>query len=138
MGSWCNSGLKVKELKKIAKKDVVQYIGIASDEPNRFHNLTERKISPLVLHGITEIECMEICKNLDLVSPIYTFSTRGGCWFCNKQNLNQLKFLRKQYPELWNLLLKWDSDSPVKFRLDYSVHELDERFAQEDLQCELF
>ena len=138
LGSWCNSALKVKELKKMEKKDVVQYIGIASDEPNRFHNLTERKISPLVLHGITEIECMEICKNLDLVSPIYTFSTRGGCWFCNKQNLNQLKFLRKQYPELWNLLLKWDSDSPVKFRPDYSVHELDERFAQEDMQCNLF
>ncbi len=138
LGPWCNSELKVKELKKIAKKDVIQYIGIASDEPNRFHNLTERKISPLVLHGITELECMEICKNLDLVSPIYTFSTRGGCWFCHNQNLNQLKFLRKQYPELWNLLLKWDSDSPVKFRPNYSVHELDERFAQEDMQCNLF
>ena len=137
-GSWCNSELKVKELKKIAKKDVIQYIGIASDEPNRFHNLTERKISPLVLHGITENECMEICKKLDLVSPIYSFSLRGGCWFCHKQPLKQLKILRKEYPELWRLLLKWDSDSPFKFRLDYSVHELDERFAQEDMQCNLF
>lgn len=65
-------------------------------------------------------------------------TTRGGCWFCHNQNLNQLKFLRKQYPKLWNLLLKWDSDSPIKFRLDFNVRELEERFAQEDLQCELF
>ena len=139
LGPWCNSRLKVKELKKIAKKDVVQYIGIASDEPNRFHNLTERKISPLVLHGITEIECMEICKNLDLVSPIYTFSTRGGCWFCHNQRLSELKHLRKHHPEYWEIMLKWDKDSPVSFKADgVTVRDLDARFQEEELQTSMF
>ncbi len=42
-GSWCNSMLKMSVLNKFNKPDIIQYIGIAVDEPNRFHNLTERK-----------------------------------------------------------------------------------------------
>lgn len=37
-GPWCNSRLKQAALAKIRG---VQYIGIAADEPNRFHNLSD-------------------------------------------------------------------------------------------------
>lgn len=67
------------------------------------------------------------------MSPIYTTSTRGGCWFCHNQSLDQLRLLRKTYPELWALLLKWDTDSPVSFKPDgHTVHDFDKRFALED------
>ena len=39
----------------------------------------------------------------------------------------------KNYPELWALMLKWDSDSPVTFKADgHTVHDFDRRFRLED------
>jgi hypothetical protein len=131
--NWCNSELKVSVLKKLEKGGNVKYIGIAADEPSRFHNLTDRKRSPLVELGITEAEARKICEDLGLLSPIYTQSSRGGCWFCHNQGVGQLRLLRKQYPEYWALMLKWDSDSPVTFHPDgHTVHDFDRRFQLED------
>lgn len=131
-GPWCNSRLKQSVLQKIGKSGV-QYIGIAADEPNRFHNLTETKKSPLVEAGWNEALCRQWCETNDLLSPIYTTTTRGGCWFCHNQGVEQLRFLRKFYPELWILMLKWDADSPITFHADgHTVHDFEERFSLED------
>ena len=131
-GNWCQSLLKMKALKKLPS-DCIQYVGIASDEPNRFHNLNDKKRSPLVEAGWTEEMCRKWCEDNDLLSPIYTTATRGGCWFCHNQGIDQLRLLRKNHPDLWALLLKWDIDSPVSFKPDgHTVHDFDERFALED------
>lgn len=132
-GNWCTK-LKLNAIKQIGiTKDTVQYIGIAADEPERFHDLNERKKSPLVVAGWTEAYCRRWCEENDLLSPIYTTSTRGGCWFCHNQGVDQLRRLRHDYPEYWALMLKWDADSPVTFRADgHTVHDFDRRFALED------
>lgn len=131
-GAWCNSKLKTGLLDKINKGNIC-YIGIACDEPNRFHNLTETKRSPLVEAGWEEAYCRKWCEENDLLSPIYTTATRGGCWFCHNQSIGQLRLLRKNYPDLWALMLKWDKDSPVKFRPDgHSVLDFETRFQLED------
>ncbi len=130
-GNWCNSRLKKVILEKVQKNAVV-YIGIAADEPRRFHNLTETKRSPLVEYGWTEKMCREWCKENGLLSPTYKSALRGGCWFCHNQSIGQLRILRKQYPDLWQLLLKWDKDSPVTFKGNgHTVHDLDKRFELE-------
>ena len=131
--SWCKH-LKTDVLQRIERnKDITQYIGIAADEPNRFHSLTEFKRSPLVEHGVTEAEARRICEELDLLSPIYTQAERGGCWFCHNQGVQQLRLLRQQHPEYWALMLKWDLDSPVTFKPDgHTVHDFDKRFQLED------
>ena len=49
-GQWCNDRLKTGVLDKSAV-GCVQYLGIAADEPNRFHVLSETKKSPLVEAG---------------------------------------------------------------------------------------
>jgi 3'-phosphoadenosine 5'-phosphosulfate sulfotransferase (PAPS reductase)/FAD synthetase len=134
MGNWCLK-LKLCAFDHIPK-DAVQYIGIAIDEPNRFHNLTETKRSPLVEAGWTEAMCREWCEKNDLLSPIYTTATRGGCWFCHNQGVDQLRLLRRNYPEYWELLLKWDNDSPLTFKPDgHTVHDFDKRFQLEDEMC---
>jgi 3'-phosphoadenosine 5'-phosphosulfate sulfotransferase (PAPS reductase)/FAD synthetase len=131
-GNACTGQLKTSLLNKITK-NAVCYVGISIDEPNRFHNLTETKRSPLVEAGWTEAMCREWCEENDLLSPIYADSTRGGCWFCHNQSIGQLRLLRKNYPEYWALLLKWDNDSPVSFKPDgHTVHDFDARFALED------
>lgn len=85
-GPWCNSRLKQHMLSS-ALKGVIHYIGIAADEPNRFHSLSDTKKSPLVEAGWTEADCRCWCEDNDLLSPIYTTATRGGCWFCHNQGV---------------------------------------------------
>lgn len=134
-GAWCNSELKTAAIKKARKagEGSISYIGIAADEPNRFHNLTDTKKSPLVELGWTEADCWKWCEDNDLLSPIYTTTTRGGCWFCHNQRVQQLRLLRKNYPEYWALMLKWDDDSPVTFHADgHTVRDFERRFALED------
>lgn len=129
-GQWCNDRLKVRLLKKIKG---IHYVGIAVDEPKRFHSLSAERISPLVEAGWTEEMCRKWCEENDLLSPIYTQSARGGCWFCHNQGVKQLRMLRSKYPEYWRLLLKWDKDSPVYFKPDgHTVHDFDKRFEAEE------
>lgn len=131
-GPYCNSDVKIPPLAKIERRNIV-YVGIAADEPKRFHTLNDLKKSPLKEAKWTEAMCREWCERNDLLSPIYTTATRGGCWFCHNQSVGQLRLLRKNYPKYWTLMLKWDSDSPVKFRSDgHTVHDFERRFQMED------
>ena len=79
-GAWCNSDLKMAAIRKALKstKNVIQYVGIAADESNRFHNLTSIKKSPLVEAGWDEKYCRDWCERNGLLSPIYTDSARGA------------------------------------------------------------
>lgn len=118
-----------------AKTNIVQYLGIAADEPERIarHDKPGFKM-PLVEIGWDEAYCRKWCEDRDLLSPIYTTATRGGCWFCHNQGIDQLRLLRQNYPDLWKLLLKWDKDSPTTFKADgHTVHDYELRFQAEDL-----
>lgn len=115
------------------RKDIVEYIGIAADEPKRFGQLNDRKRAPLVEFGIEEDLCGLHCQYEGILAPSYETSCRDGCWMCHNQGIKQLRALRKDYPHLWALLLKWDTDSPVNFHPDgRTVHDFDRRFAMED------
>lgn len=131
-GCELQKALKVGPIQSAQKRGVT-YLGIAADEPNRFHSLNCAKKSPLVEAGWVESMCREWCEENDLLSPIYTTGTRGGCWFCHNQGVNQLRLLRRNYPEYWTLMLKWDSDSPVSFKADgHTVYDFERRFKAED------
>lgn len=136
-GNWCNSNLKmsaIRKMEKEIKENCIQYVGIAYDEPNRFHNLSENKISPLLKVKWTEQDCKNWCIENNLLSPIYNNTTRGVCWFCYNQSIEQLRYLYKNYPEYWRMMLQWDLDSPVTFHSDgKTVHDYDKRFKAEEL-----
>lgn len=140
---YCTGELKKDAIRKFSrspvsqgakKNTVVQYLGIATDEPIRLERLDGvSKKSPLAELGWTEADARKWCEENDLLSPIYTTTTRGGCWFCHNQGVDQLRQLRKNYPDLWELLMKWDLDSPVTFHADgHTVHDFDRRFQLED------
>lgn len=97
-------------------------------------NIKKGILLPLVEVGWTEADAKKWCIDNDLLSPIYTDKClRGGCWFCHNQGVDQLRQLRHNYPQYWELLLKWDSDSPVTFHADgRTVHDFDKRFKAED------
>lgn len=147
---WCTDRLKTRATETYIRKgilqgthnkwgigatNIVQYIGIASDEPLRIERHKDKKgiVMPLVDIGWTEADCRAWCEQNGLLSPVYTHGTRDGCWFCHNQGVGQLRNLRKNHPDLWALLLKWDTDSPVTFHADgHTVHDFDKRFECED------
>ena len=134
-GNWCNSNLKMAAINKILKetKNCIQYVGIAYDEPKRFHNLSKTKISPLVELKWTEADCYKWSEDNNLLSPTYKNFVRDGCWFCYNARIEQLRNIYHNYPEYWKLMLKWDNDSPVTFHPDgHTVHDFDKRFEMED------
>ena len=89
---------------------------------------------PLVEAGWDEDLCGLWCKYEGMLSPVYENACRSGCWFCHNQGIDQLRLLRKNHPDLWAMLLKWDLDSPVTFKADgHTVHDFDRRFQMEDL-----
>lgn len=131
-----NRGFSNSATVRGAKENIVQYLGIAADEPERIkrHSIPG-KILPLVDIGWDEAYCRQWCEENKLLSPIYTTATRGGCWFCHNQGVDQLRLLRKDYPDLWTLLLKWDLDSPTTFKADgHTVHDYDKRFFLEEYE----
>lgn len=96
-----NAGFSRSSLAQGAGTNIVQYLGIAADEPERIqrHDKPGFKM-PLVEIGWTEADCRKWCEERGLLSPIYTTATRGGCWFCHNQGIDQLRILRKEYPDL--------------------------------------
>lgn len=131
----CITELKIPAISQIKKmgKAVIQYLGIAKNEAHRFHTLSENRLSPLVEVGWTEDDTKRWCEENGLLSPVYRNLTRTGCWFCQNQTVSALRVLRNAHPELWELLLKWDADSPVKFHANgKTVHDYDTRFILED------
>lgn len=114
---------------------MIQYIGIAIDETVRVERHKDKPgiLLPLVEVGWTEADCKQWCIDNDLLSPIYSTSMRGGCWFCHNQSVDQLRLLRRDYPDLWAILMKWDLDSPTTFKPNgKTVHDYDRRFQFED------
>ena len=145
-GAWCNSDLKMQAIEKYKAKhkDDFWYVGYALDEkkPERqekIANCTDLNMYPLVKAKYTEGMCMDWCRNNNLLNPTYQSSLRDGCWFCHNQGLDQLRKLRKHYPQLWERLMYLDLHSPVTFKPDgVTVADLDRRFALEDAQMTIF
>ena len=136
IGAWCNDRLKMQPIKEYMRKQkdqIIQYVGIAYDEPERYERLNhETHIAPLYDLKITEKEAMEICEKYDLLSPIYKTSFRGGCWFCPKQRLSQLKWLYQEHNDLWNTLRDMEKDSFNTFKPNTTLKDLEERFKNDE------
>lgn len=133
---WCTSKLKVdvinKYLSKYKNKEIVEYIGIAADEISR----KKDKKYPLIEFNMTEKDCLEYCYSKGFYwDGLYEKFKRLSCWCCPLKSLKELRILRKEYPELWKKLIEMDNKTYRKFRPDYSVQELDNKFAKEDHKC---
>lgn len=116
--------------------DVIQYVGIAADEPKRLKRLEgTNKVSLLAKYGITEKEAKEICEGAGLLSPIYSITGRNGCFFCPNASEKELRHLYFNHPEIWELLRELQSipnTSRVCFTRNKTVFDYEKIF-EEDL-----
>ena len=124
-----------------AKTNIVQYVGIAADEPRRLAKLTENRMSLLAKYGYTEQMAKQLCATHGLLSPIYTTGTRGGCWFCPNCKIQHFVNLRRNHPELWAELVEL-SHTPnlcsYGFKYGLTVQEIEKRMDAEEQQLKLF
>lgn len=114
-----------KYLKNVRKKDsITQYIGIAIDEPKRLVSMhkSPENISLLEKYGYTEEMALNLCKEYNLLSPIYSLKTdlggdqrRNGCWFCMNAKLWESRKIRKDYPEAWKKFVSLEDEENLAF-----------------------
>ena len=56
--------------KQFADYEIIQYVGIAKDEPIRLARLDKNKVSLLDKYGYTEKMAYDLCKECDLLSHL--------------------------------------------------------------------
>lgn len=87
------------------EEDIMQYVGIAADEPKRLARLnTTNQVSLLAKYGITEAMAKDICKEAGLLSPIYEVTDRNGCFFCPNASEKEVRYLYEHHKNLWIML----------------------------------
>jgi len=142
LARWCTN-CKIQTIDKHCKQydNPKHYIGIAADEAHR----CKQYDYPLVEWGITEKDALEYCKSHGFDwGGLYEHFDRVSCFCCPLQGLRVLRNLRRYYPEQWNELVLMDlavnrnCESQTRFRADYSIPQLEQRFRDEDRQLKLF
>lgn len=106
---WCTSRLKTNVVRKYLSDlnkeyNVIQLIGIAVDEQYRLERQyasREDVAFPLVVWGWSEKQCLQYCysKGYDW-EGLYEIFERVSCWCCPLQSLEELRKLRRCFPDL--------------------------------------
>lgn len=126
----------IERYQKTLPPDTVQYIGIAKDEQARLLRLGGgQKISLLEKYDFTEQDAKELCQTAGLLSPVYEFTDRGGCWFCPNAKQKELRHLYDHHPDLWNRMLELQAipgKVSEKFDRKRRFSDIDALFRQED------
>lgn len=141
-----NSRCKVKPIRQYMNKvkgEYVQYLGIAADEPERLERMhkDKHKKSLLEIYDYTEEMAYELCKQYGLLSPVYQFSMRGGCWFCPNARDGELRHLRSHHRELWEILLRMETEPDIVGNIwntltKVSIHDKEQQFLKKEKESE--
>lgn len=128
----------IKEYKKSLCDEVIDYVGIAADEPDRFDKAkADGKQLPLVEWGMTENDCLRYCYSRGFFWEeggvrLYDILSRVSCWCCKNKNLNELRNIYWTLPEYWSRLKKLQQSIDVPMKGDgNSVFDLERRFLLE-------
>ena len=131
----------IRQYQKSLPADTVQYIGIARDEQERLLRLTGQQVSLLEKYHFTEEDAKRLCRKAGLLSPVYAFTDRGGCWFCPNAKVRELRHLYDHHPDLWARMLELQAlpgKVSEKFNRTEKFSDIDARFRAEDAQRSLF
>lgn len=132
----------LKRWKREISGEVVQYVGLAADEQERLMRDGVRgTVSLLDKYKIEEADTFEICERHGLLSPIYEFTDRGGCWFCPNAKRPELRHLYDHHPDLWAKMLALErlpNKATELFNRTERFSDIDAEFRYEDAQITIF
>lgn len=135
---WCGgpcrwmTRLKINACEKYVRslgEDVVEYIGIAADEPGRIKG----KRYPLAEWGWTEYQCLQYCYSkgyqwLEEGVELYSILDRVSCWCCRNKNMRELNAIYHKLPQYWEKLRALQTYIDEPFKPPYTVFDLERRF----------
>lgn len=123
--------------------DVVEYVGIASNEASRVNEEAVengKKIYPLVDAGYTESMSLLKCYEKGYLWEedgvrLYDYLDRLSCWCCRNKNLRELKAMFYLFDKYWSRLrnLQTRLAEPMKGE-GKGVFDLEQRFRKEGWQ----
>lgn len=140
---------EIKQFKDSLAESVIDYVGIAFDEPKRFDKATqEGKMLPLVQWQMTEGDCLNFCHErgfywIERVAncgveymDLYSILDRISCWCCCNKNLKELRNIYRYLPNYWQRLRDLQEKIDRPFKGYYKgqakgIFELEERFSNE-------
>lgn len=131
----------IRQYQKTLQPDTVHYIGIARDEQERLLRLTGPQVSLLEKYLYTEDDAKQLCRKAGLLSPVYEFTNRGGCWFCPNAKKKELRHLYDHHPDLWARMLELQAlpgKVSEKFNRAETFSDIDARFRAEGTQKNAF
>lgn len=115
---------------------------VAKDEQERLLRLDGiLRVSLLDKYGVYEEDTFGICEKHGLLSPIYEFTDRGGCWFCPNAKERELRHLYDFHKDLWQRMLDLQAlpnKATERFNRNMTFAEIDEQFRFADDQLCLF
>lgn len=146
-GRMCRWGTTKKQqvfaqyIRKKYNNNIVEYQGIAADEPDRLMKNLNKKWEvkyPLAKWGIIEQEALNYCyqQGYDW-NGLYNDFDRVSCWCCWNKNLRELKSMYYYYPEIWKDLKRLEYEIGIPFKDNMSLDQLEERFMREGIQLQL-
>ena len=114
---WYQREAKAIPLQKYVNNSDIVYVGFCKGEEKRIMK-NEKYAYPLIEWGWDDNKCKSVCKEHDLLNPLYDKFDRLGCWCCPKQPRNSLKVIQRDYPSLWNIIKQLEKISPNGFGLN--------------------
>lgn len=140
---WCTALKRDISNKYLSTKgNIIEYQGIAKDEPDRINKNSRSKHDiryPLVEWGMTELECLFYCYEHGFTwNGLYEHFDRVSCYCCPMSRIKELKVVYDKYPLLWENMRQMDSKSFRRFRNDYSIKDLEDKFELINRQSYLF
>lgn len=143
---WCTGYFKKHRVNRYLRgigDQVAQYLGIAADEANRTkHNNDGRTLLyPLIEWGMTEADCLQYCYDRGFTwGGLYEKFHRLSCYLCPFKSLNDLRIIRRDFPELWKHMMELDEkcikNDGYSFRPNCSIADLDARFEREEKETQ--
>jgi len=140
---WCTR-TKIDALDRFhraVKADAV-YIGITADEPHRAKKKPGVEY-PMIEWGWMERDCLAYCyqRGFDW-GGLYRYFRRVSCWCCPLQRVDDLRALRRHFPDLWQRLICMHeaiktAGADARFMQGKTIPEWEERFRQESQQLTL-
>lgn len=91
--------------------------------------------------GFTKKDIFDLCKQFGLLSPVYEFAERNGCFFCPNAKEREFRHLRDYHPDLWGRMLELEQTPGVvkkNYNREMTLADMEFNFVQDDRQMTIF
>lgn len=143
LNRWCSDEWKIIPVERLSRaigqesgEDHIMWIGIDAGESHRAGRRKRggKKVEyPLIELGIDRSGCRKLIKEYGLGVPV-----KSGCYICPYQSIKDWIRLKRDYPELWKIVLELEKPTRERgwtYRSGYS--SIEEFVAGRDKQKEL-